>query len=153
VQGTVDAEPFGRECSRRGPEGGGSGHRQLQCLLRVLAASDHVGHAPGTGRGQQRVAGLPGSEQGTIGGRPGQERLAHATQQRGRSVVDPSADRASGRAGRAGGPGRGFHTANQSGQDPARSVEAGGLIRLVRGVRLRAQEIQAVLPPRPIAIV
>ena len=148
VQGTVDAESFGRGCPRRALEGGGRGHRQLECLLRVLAAGDHVGHAPGTGRGEQRVAGLLGGEHGTIGGRPGQERLAHAAQQRGRGVVDASADRASGRAGRAGGPGRRFHTADQAGQDTARRVVAGGLISLVRRARLRTQEVQADLPPR-----
>ena len=74
MQGTVDTEPFGRGCTRRAPEGGGRGHRQLQCLMRVLAAGDHVGHAPGAGRGEQRVAALLGGE-GAIGGRPGQERL------------------------------------------------------------------------------
>ena len=119
----------------------------------MLAAGDHVGHAPGTGRGEQRVAGLLGGEHGAIGGRPGQEQFAHAAQQCGRGVVDASADCASGWTGRACDPGCCFDGADQAGQDTARCVVAGGLISLVRGARLRAQEVQADFPPRLFAAV
>ena len=40
---------------------------------------------------------------------------------------------------------------DQPGQDTARSVVAGGLISLVRRAGLRAQEVQADLPPWPFA--
>ncbi len=61
---------------------------------------------------------------GAIRGGPGQERLAHAAQQRGRGVVYPGADRASGWAGPACAPGCCSRGADQSGQDVARRVVA-----------------------------
>jgi len=73
-------------------EGSGCGHCQLECLQRMPAAGDHVGHAPSTRRGEQRVAGGFGGEQGPVRGGPGEERLAHPAEQRGRGVVDQSAD-------------------------------------------------------------
>ncbi len=70
------AESAGR-CSDERLKGGRRGHRQIERLLRVLAAGDHVGQAPGAGRGEQRVAAQLGGGHGAIGGCPGQERLAH----------------------------------------------------------------------------
>ncbi len=87
-----------------------------------------------------------GGEDSAVGGRPGQERLAHAAQQRGRGVVDTSAHLTGGRATRARDPGHGFHIADQPREDTACRVVAGGLISLVRRAGLRAQELQADLP-------
>src|SRR6266702_1624001 len=92
VQGTIDAEPLRQRRPRRALDGGGCAHRELECLLRMLAAGNHVRQPPGAGRSEQRVARVLCGKDGAVGGGPGEERLADAAQQRGRGVVDASAD-------------------------------------------------------------